>query len=66
MQDRIIEFITNHSKIGAERLRELMLNTDEMATDMGSVLDGFMAVKEGLIDQIGGLSDALGYLHGGE
>ena len=65
MQDRIIEFVTGHSRIGVDRLRELMLNPDEMATDMGSVLDGRMAVSEGLIDCVGGLSDALGYLHGG-
>ena len=65
MQDRIIGFITEHSRISAERLRGLMLNTDEMATDMGSVLDGKMAVEEGLIDEIGGLSEALSYLHGG-
>ena len=64
MQDRIIDFVAGHSGIGAERLRSLMLNTDEMATDMGTVLDGEMAVREGLIDSIGGLSDALNYLHG--
>ena len=63
MQDRIIDFVTAHSGISAERFRELMLNTGEMATDMGSVLDGRMAVEEGLIDQIGGLNDALSYLH---
>lgn len=62
MQERIIGFITSHSAIGAERLRKLMLNTDEMATDMGTVLEGEDAVKEGLIDQIGGLCDALKYL----
>lgn len=66
MQDRIIEFVARHSKIGVDRFRELMLNTDEMATDMGSVLDGVMAVREGLIDRIGGLADALDYLHGKE
>ena len=65
MQDRIIDFVAGHSGIGAERLRSLMLNTDEMATDMGTVLDGEMAVREGLIDAIGGLHDALNYLHGG-
>lgn len=64
MQDRIIDFVASHSSVSGERLRELMLNTDEMATDMGSVLDGRMAVKEGLIDCVGGLSDALEYLHG--
>jgi len=66
MQDRIISFITGHSRISKKRLRELMLNTDEMATDMGSVLDGEMAVKEGLIDQIGGLGDAMAFLRSGE
>ena len=64
MQDRIIDFVVAHSGISAERMRGLMLNTEEMATDMGSVLDGRMAVEEGLIDRIGGLSDALSYLHG--
>ena len=43
-----------------------MLNTEEMATDMGSVLDGEMAVAEGLIDCVGGLGDALRYLRDGE
>lgn len=62
MQERIVSFVTLHSRIKAERLRELMLNTDEIATDMGTVLDGEMAVKEGIIDCIGGLSDALGYI----
>lgn len=62
MQERIIGFITDHSSIKADRLRQLMLNTDEIATDMGSVLDGKMAVNEGLIDSIGGLCDALGFL----
>jgi len=62
MQDRIIGFVTKHSRIESERLRALMLNTEEMATDMGSVLDGEAAVREGLIDCVGGLSDAIGYL----
>ncbi len=59
MQDRIIRFICEHSKISPERLRELMLKTDEIATDMGSVIDGEQAVKEGLIDRPGGISEAL-------
>ena len=62
MQDRIVDFIAEHSKMKPERIRELVLNTEEMATDMGSVLDGRMAVEEGLIDCIGGLGDALEYL----
>ena len=64
MQERIIGFVSGHSRMSADRLRSLMLNTDEIATDMGSVLDGRMAVDEGLVDAIGGLSDALEYLRG--
>ena len=59
MQERIVRFICAHSRISPERLQELMLKTGEMATDMGSVIDGEDAVKEGLIDRIGGISDAM-------
>ncbi len=59
MQDRIIRFIADHSKISHERLREMMLKTDEIATDMGSVIDGEQAVREGLIDHLGGIAQAL-------
>ncbi|MGM9667618.1 MAG: ClpP family protease [Eubacteriales bacterium] len=59
MQERIIRFISDHSRISPERLQELMLKTDEIATDMGSVIDGEQAVKEGLIDRLGGISEAL-------
>lgn len=59
MQDRIIEFIASHSKVSRDKLHELMMATDQMATDVGSVVDGKEAVKIGLIDEIGGLSDAL-------
>jgi len=45
-------------------MRELIMKTDEMATDMGSVLEGEEAVKEGLIDEVGGMSSALTYLKG--
>ena len=62
MQERIIGFITAHSRIEADSLRRLMLNTDELANDVGTIIDGGEAVACGLIDQIGGLSDALGYL----
>ena len=64
MQDRIVGFVAEHSRMSEARIRELMLNTEEMATDMGSVLDGRKAVEEGLIDCIGGLCDALEYLRG--
>lgn len=64
MQSRITRFVANNSNVSEERFNELLLNTGEMVTDMGSVLDGEMAVKEGLIDCIGTLSDALDALYG--
>ncbi len=63
MQERIIRFVTQHSHISHDRFSQLCLNTDEMATDMGTVLDGVDAVHEGLIDELGTLSDALSSLH---
>lgn len=63
MQDRIIEFIVKNSNANAKRVKQLMLSTDEMTTDIGTVLDGAGAVKEGLIDAVGGLGDALDALH---
>ena len=62
MQDRILRFITDHSNIKEEKLRALLLRTDEIATDVGSILDGEEAVAAGLIDHVGGLSDALSAL----
>ena len=64
VQKRILRFVASHSKISEERLSELMLVPDELASDMGSVLDGFQAVKEGIIDEVGGLSSALDTLRG--
>ena len=64
MQGRISDFICRHSRISAQRLEELMMRPDEMATDVGSVLDGNEAVEYGLIDEIGGLCDALAALRG--
>jgi len=58
MQDRILNFVSEHSRIAPERLRELMMKTDEIATDIGSIIDGRQAVEEGIIDEIGGLSQA--------
>lgn len=63
IQQRIVHFITGHSKITEEKLRELMFCTDEMAADTGSVIYGDEAVAAGLIDSLGGLSDALECLH---
>lgn len=59
MQDRIIRFITDHSRVTEEEFRRLLLRTDEIATDVGSIIDGYKAVEIGLIDSVGGLSDAL-------
>lgn len=64
MQDRIARFVEANSSICAEDFRKLMLKTGELIMDVGSVLDGEEAVNCGLIDELGGLSDALGYLHG--
>lgn len=64
MQDRIARFVEANSSICAEDFRKLMLKTGELIMDVGSVLDGEEAVNCGLIDELGGLSDALGYLQG--
>ncbi len=64
MEARVVDFVTRNSKITAERFRELMLNNNELVSDFGTVLDGKQAVDEGLIDQIGGLSDAIDFLVG--
>ena len=63
MQDRIISFITDNSRIMENNLRELMMNTQELVLDVGSVLEGADAVKLGLIDELGGLSDAMECLY---
>ncbi len=63
MQDRIIKFVTANSGITAERFRQLMLYTGELVMDMGTVLDGETAVTEGIIDSMGGLSDAIAALY---
>ena len=63
MQERITTFVTSNSHMSPKRFTELCMNTDELATDVGSVLDGEDAVKEGLIDGLGSLSDAIGALN---
>lgn len=59
MQNRITEFVTAHSGISKERFDTLLMQTDEIATDVGTILEGRQAVEEGLIDAVGGLSDAI-------
>ncbi|MBO4584904.1 MAG: ATP-dependent Clp protease proteolytic subunit [Clostridia bacterium] len=63
MQERVVRFVAGNSRVAPERMRELMLNTGELATDMGSVLDGEAAVREGFIDAVGGLKDAVSALY---
>lgn len=63
MQDRIVRFVVEHSRIGEGTLRDMMSRTDQLATDTGSVIDGEEAVKTGLIDCVGSLSAALGALY---
>lgn len=63
MQERIVRFVTGNSRISEERFRELMMRTGELVMDVGTVLDGEDAVKEGLIDELGGLSQAIECLY---
>lgn len=62
-QDRITEFISKHSHISVKRLEQLMLDTSLLVKDVGTMLDGKEAVKEGLIDQVGGIQEALAKLY---
>jgi len=63
IQERIVSFVTGNSKVDRERFVQMMLKTGELTTDVGSVIYGEEAVRCGLIDALGGLSDALDYLH---
>lgn len=63
MQDRIVRFVESNSKIAEKDFRQLMMKTGELIMDVGTVLDGEGAVECGLIDELGGLSDALDFLN---
>lgn len=63
MQERIVRFVCDNSAIKPERFRELMMSTGELVMDVGSVIDGEQAVKEGFIDRLGGLSEAIDCLY---
>ena len=63
MQERIVRFVSDNSEISPDRFREMMLATGELVMDVGTVLSGEAAVKEGLIDSLGSLSDALNCLY---
>ena len=63
MQKRITDFVAKNSNISAERFTELMMNTEELVTDVGIVLTGEIAVKEGLIDCVGSLGEVIDGLY---
>jgi ATP-dependent protease ClpP protease subunit len=59
MQERVIRFITKHSKVTEEKIKELMFKTGELTRDIGTTVIGADAVKYGLIDRVGGIGDAI-------
>lgn len=63
IQDQIVEFVCKNSRVDRDMFLHLMMSKDELAADVGSVVYGQQAVEMGLIDQLGGLSDALSCLH---
>ena len=63
IQDRITTFISEHSRASQERLEELMLDTTQLVKDVGTMLEGKEAVQEGLIDEVGGIKEALAQLY---
>lgn len=63
MQDRILGFISSHCRAKRERLEELMLDTGMLTKDLGTILVGSQAVEEGIIDQTGGIREAIQKLH---
>ena len=63
IQERIVDFVAKNSHISAEKFRSLMLDSGDMANDVGTVLYGKQAVEAGLIDRVGTLSDALEALY---
>ena len=62
MQDRIVNFVVNNSSIDKKSFKALMMKTGELVMDVGTVLDGEDAVNCGMIEELGGLSDALDFL----
>jgi len=62
-QDRITGFLARHSHMKQERIEKLMLNSTQLVKDVGTLLEGEEAVREGLIDEVGGIAPALKKLH---
>ena len=63
IQDRILDFTAGHSRAKKEDLEEMMMKKEMMAKDLGTILVGEQAVKAGLADQVGGIAEALSWLH---
>ena len=63
MQDRILGFIASHCSAKRERLEELMLDTGMLTKDLGTILVGQRAVDEGIINEVGGIREAVAKLH---
>ena len=64
MQDRIIKFVVEHSNIKEDYMRKIISRTDVLVNDIGSILDGYEATECGLIDEVGGIKNALAFLEG--
>jgi len=64
MQGRVMDFIVHHSHVKHERLMELMMDTEKLMLDVGTILTGAEAVEEGIIDEVGGLHEAMEKLYG--
>lgn len=62
-QERVTNFVTSHSNISYERYNSLISQTGKLANDVGTIITGKEAVELGLIDSVGGLADALSFLH---
>ena len=63
IQDRIVSFVTSHSKVSKERLEDMMMNTGLFTKDLGTILVGAEAVNEGIINEVGGLKEAMNMLN---
>ncbi len=63
IQERILNFVSTHSKIEKDELKRLMQNTNQLAKDVGSILVGKEAINEGIIDEVGGIKEALSKLY---
>ncbi|MBQ2752456.1 MAG: peptidase S14, partial [Oscillospiraceae bacterium] len=63
MQDRIIDFVIKNSNMSEQSFRRYLMNTDELVMDIGTALEGEKAGEEGLIDELGGLNDAIECLY---